>query len=394
MHSGTVARAGGTLRRAAWTAGSGDRARTQGAGRVTRHEPLREELRGRVPMNIWNKTRSNLHLMKGHPLNTLREAIEEYMERRYPSTLTVHSDLSPIVTTKECFDDLLVPCDHVSRRASDTYYIDDGTLLRTHMTAHDPGLLRDGVKAALTCGDVYRRDSIDRTHYPVFHQVDGYRLYDTNTSREEIENELKSVLEQLARRLFGMGVECKWTGGEFPFTSPSFELEVLWKGSWLEVLGCGLLERGVLQRSGVPGDVNGWAFGLGLERLAMVLFDIPDIRLFWSCDERFLAQFADGDLNTTFTPFSVFPPVEKHVAFWVDSQTFHENDFHQLVRATCGDLVESVRIIDTFRKEGRVSLCFAIVFRSMDKSLTHSYVNQVYEELRCQINDTLPVTLR
>lgn len=224
--------------------------------------------------------------------------------------------------------------------------------------------------------------------------MDAYRLYAASHDRKAIEKDLKAVLENLRRTLFGPDADLRWVDAYFPFTTPSFELEVFWKGDWLEVLGCGLLHRGVLRKTGVPEDVNGWAFGLGLERLAMVLFDIPDIRLFWSCDERFLSQFRDGSLNQKFKPFSVYPGVEKHVSFWLDDAGFHENDFNQVVRAVGGDLVENVRVIDRFDKDGRTSLCFCVMFRSIERNLTHVEVNDIYDRLRQHVASALPVTLR
>ena len=101
--------------------------------------------------------------------------------------------------------------------------------------------------------------------------------------------------------LFGP-VEKKWSEDYFPFTDPSFECEILYEGEWLEVLGCGVIHTEVLDMSG-RGDRRGWAFGLGLERLAMILFKIPDIRLFWTDDERFHSQFKAGEI-TTFKPYS------------------------------------------------------------------------------------------
>lgn len=350
--------------------------------------------RGRVPASIWAKTSAQLHLRRNHPLNTLRKHIEAYIHEKYPSTFRMHSSLPPVVSTVQCFDDLRVPRGHVSRAPTDTYYVDDTTLLRTHMTAHDVELLAAGETAFLLCGDVYRRDTVDRTHYPVFHQVDAARLFPSGTSRKQVEEDLKQTLSGLAKALFG-DVEMRWVEGYFPFTHPSFELEVAWQGEWLEVLGCGLLHREVLQRGGVSDDVEGWAFGMGLERLAMVLFGIPDIRLFWSEDERFLGQFNGKGIEARYKPFSVFPAVEKDVSFWVeDISRFHENDIHELAREVCGDLVENVKVVDTFKKGGRLSLCFRITFRSMEKTLTHAEVNKLYNEFRTQISETLPVTIR
>lgn len=262
------------------------------------------------------------------------------------------------------------------------------------MTAHDVGLLAAGEEAFLLCGDVYRRDTVDRTHYPVFHQVDAARLFPAGTSRDYVEHDLKRTLSGLAKALFG-DVEMRWVDAYFPFTHPSFELEIAWQGEWLEVLGCGLLHREVLRRGGVSEDVDGWAFGMGLERLAMVLFGVPDIRLFWSDDERFLRQFKGMGVAARYKPYSVFPAVEKDVSFWIeDPEGFHENDVHELARTTFGDMVETVTVVDTFRKGERVSLCFRVTFRSMERSLTHAEVNELYGRFREKLAETLPVTLR
>lgn len=351
--------------------------------------------RGRVPLSIWEKTSAQLHLRPAHPLNTLRQEIQDYLQTINPSMFTIKNDLSPVVSTRQCFDDLLVPPDHVSRAPSDTYYIDDQTILRTHMTAHDASLLRDGHEAFVLCGDVYRRDTVDRTHYPVFHQIDAVRLFEPNTDEQVIISDLQSTLTSLARHLFGKEAELRWVNAYFPFTEPSFELEVQWQGEWLELLGCGLLRAPILSRADIPGNVQAWAFGLGLERLAMVLFSIPDIRLFWSKDPRFLHQFDPPSLGHTFKPFSVYPSIEKHISFWVEPDgNFHENDVHEAVRSLAGDLVENVTCIDCFERDERVSLCFSVVFRSMERNLTHEEINKIYHELRCLVSSSMPVTLR
>lgn len=351
---------------------------------------------GHVPPAIWAKVGANLHLREGHPLATLRGAVQGFFSAREPGLFAFHNDLPPLVTAAECFDSLLVPREHVSRAASDTYYVDGGQhLLRAHMTAHDVGLLRAGCGAFVNCGDVYRRDSVDRTHYPVFHQVDGVRLFAPGTPAEEIAADLRGALAGLARHLFGAEARTRWVDAYFPFTEQSLELEVRWQGEWLELLGCGQIRRGVLRNGGVADEVSGWAFGLGLERLAMVLFGIPDIRLFWSDDARFLSQFKAGDLSTRYKPFSVFPGVSKDVSFWVDDdEKFHVNDVHELARVVAGDIVEDVQLIDTFEKGGRESLCFRIAFRSMSRNLTHAEVNALFAEFRERLAETLPIELR
>lgn len=256
-------------------------------------------------------------------------------------------DLDPVVTTYDCFDSMLVPKDHVSRRRTDTYYVNPTHVLRAHTSAHEVAILKQGVTSFLVSGDVYRRDEIDASHYPVFHQMEGVRLFPnpavSTPSRLEtvaqVQNELKQTLEGMVTTLFGP-VAMRWVDAYFPFTDPSLELEIFYQDQWLEVLGCGVLQQEIVRNAG-HGERVGWAFGLGLERLAMVLFDIPDIRLFWSQDPRFLSQFRDGEL-TRFKPYSKYPACCKDVSFWHDD-TFHANNLCEVVRHVAGDMVEKVR---------------------------------------------------
>lgn len=297
------------------------------------------------------------------------------------------------------FDDVLVPADHVSRSYNDTYYVDTQTVLRCHTSAHQAELLRRGHTHFLVTGDVYRRDSIDSTHYPVFHQMEGVRVFspsDWEASGTDgttyVAGDLKKCLEGLARHLFG-AVEMRWVDTYFPFTNPSFELEIFFQEKWLEVLGCGVTEQEILRRSGKTDNVA-WAFGLGLERLAMVLFDIPDIRLFWSNDERFTSQFSSGQLGLKFKPFSKYPPCYKDVSFWIN-EAFTENNLCEVVREVAGDLAEEVQLIDNFtNKKGMTSHCYRIAYRSMERSLTDEEINKLQWNVRQLVQSKLNVVLR
>ena len=208
----------------------------------------------------------------------------------------------------------------------------------------------------------------------------------------------RSPLEGLAKHLFG-DVECRWVDAYFPFTEPSIELEIFYRGEWLEVLGCGVMRQEILEGN-LPAGASGkrrraWAFGLGLERLAMVLFGIPDIRLFWSGDERFLSQFKAGDLTTQFQPYSKYPPCNKDMAFWL-SDAFTENNLCEVVRGVAGDLCEEVKLIDEFTnpKLGRTSHCYRVVYRSMDRSLTNEEIDALQERVREEVVGQLGVELR
>jgi len=195
-----------------------------------------------------------------------------------------------------------------------------------------------------------------------------------------IADDLKATLEGLMDYLFGP-VEKKWSDDFFPFTEPSFECEILYEGEWLEVLGCGVIHTEVLDMAS-RGDKRGWAFGLGLERLAMILFKIPDIRLFWTDDQRFHKQFQQGKI-TQFKSYSKYPPVYKDIAFWIPP-AYEENDFFEAARGIAGDLVERMELTDTFTnpKTDKTSMCYRITYRSMDRSLTDDEINLLQNELR------------
>lgn len=343
-----------------------------------------------IPKSIINKMGAGLHNKENHPLHILKKEIGILFGEEYK----IVDDLSPIVSVTDNFDKLLIPKDHPSRSRSDTYYINSSTVLRTHTSAHQNNLLSQGLNKFLVIGDVYRRDEIDSHHYPVFHQCEGVCLYDEDISDEIIINELKNTLERVVIKLFGNDIEIKWNDSYFPFTEPSYEMEVMYRGKWLELLGCGLIKRDILDQSGNR-KRKGWAFGLGLERIAMVLFDIPDIRLMWSNDPRFVKQFTS--LDCKFKQYSNQPPCYKDISMWVSTEIpSSDNDLYEIIREECEDLVESVNLIDTFvnQKTGKTSKCYRILYRSMDRTLTNSEVNIIHTKLLSKINSKLDVVIR
>ncbi|GJP83609.1 hypothetical protein CLOP_g13741 [Closterium sp. NIES-67] len=371
-----------------------------GEATISRDDVVREnDPTNNVPDTIFSKIGARLHTRADHPLSIIRSEIHQYFDSAYANAFLKFDHLAPVVATSSNFDDLLIPADHVSRSYNDTYYIDGTTVLRTHTSAHQAQLLRDGHTHFLVTGDVYRRDAIDATHYPVFHQMEGFRVFSPEElaaaggdPTEYVALQLKQALEGLARHLFG-DVEMRWVDTYFPFTNPSFELEIFFQGQWLEVLGCGVTEQQILDNCGLAGS-KAWAFGLGLERLAMVLFDIPDIRLFWSNDDRFLTQFKDGKLGIKFKPFSKYPPCYKDMSFWL-SDSFTENNLCEVVRGLAGDLAEEVRLIDNFtNKKGMTSHCYRITYRSMERSLTDEEINEIQAKVREAAAEKLKVTLR
>ena len=202
------------------------------------------------------------------------------------------------------FEALNIPRDHPARDMQDTFYVSDATLLRTHTSPVQIRALR-AAKGALpvktiTPGRVYRRDVADASHSPVFHQVEGLAVDHHITMAD-----LKGTLALFAREMFGPRSEIRFRPSFFPFTEPSAEVDVrcfLCAGAgcrackqsgWLEILGSGMVHPQVLRNGGYdPEDVTGWAFGMGIERIAMLKYGVDDLRLFFDNDLRFLKQFA------------------------------------------------------------------------------------------------------
>jgi phenylalanyl-tRNA synthetase alpha chain len=201
-----------------------------------------------------------------------------------------------------CFDALNTPPDHPARTEQDTFYLADGRLLRTHTSTVQIRTMQAAPPPirVIAPGAAYRREEVNPTHGAQFHQIEGLYV-DENVSVAD----LKGALEFFMRELFGADTAVRFRPHYFPFTEPSFEIDVRSKAlkggeQWIEVAGSGMVHPAVFEEVNKergddaynPDKWTGYAFGLGMDRLAMILFDIPDIRLFAQNDLRFLKQFA------------------------------------------------------------------------------------------------------
>ena len=196
------------------------------------------------------------------------------------------------------FEALGMPASHPARDMQDTFYIDkekiigaDTLLLRTHTSAVQIREMEKRKPPFKICvpGRVYRKDDIDATHYPVFHQVEILAV--DEIGKLSISH-LLGTIKYFLRKMFGPDIEVKYRGSYFPFTEPSIEVDVFFKGRWLEVLGCGMVDPVVLESVGLdPAKYSGFAAGFGVERFAMIMHNIQDIRLFWENKPEFLSQF-------------------------------------------------------------------------------------------------------
>lgn len=187
------------------------------------------------------------------------------------------------------FEALNTPPDHPARDMQDTFYFQDGRLLRTHTSSVQIRYMEKNEPPirVVAPGRVYRRDTVDATHSAVFHQVEllavdkGLKFTD-----------LKGTIKEFLRQMFGDELPTVFRASYFPFTEPSAEVDIKWQGKWLEVMGCGMVDPNVLKTIGYDPEIyTGFAAGLGIERFAMILHEIDDIRRLYNSDLRFLTQF-------------------------------------------------------------------------------------------------------
>lgn len=187
------------------------------------------------------------------------------------------------------FTALNIPQDHPARAMHDTFYFPGGNLLRTHTSpVQIRSIAAEGVPIRIIApGRVYRCDS-DQTHTPMFHQVEGLVIGEDVSFAN-----LKAVLHQFVEAFFERKAELRFRPSYFPFTEPSAEVDVRWgEGKWLEILGCGMVHPNVLESADIDSEkYTGYAFGIGIERLAMLRYGVTDLRKFFENDLRFLRQF-------------------------------------------------------------------------------------------------------
>ena len=220
-----------------------------------------------------------------HPLNrTVDRVLDIFVGLGYTVAAGPH-----VETDYYNFEALNTPPDHPARDMQDTFYLADGRLLRTHTSSVQIRYMENQEPPIriVAPGRVYRRDTVDATHSAVFHQVELLAV-----DRGLTFTDLKGTLKAFLKQIFGAEVPVKFRASYFPFTEPSAEVDVQWKGKWLEVMGCGMVDPNVLKAVGYDPEIyTGFAAGLGVERFAMVLHEIDDIRRLYNSDLRFLRQF-------------------------------------------------------------------------------------------------------
>lgn len=371
----------------------------------------------------------NLIEMKDHPLNKLVENIAN--SPFYSSFDKI--EIPQIVAEFETFDLFNFPENHVARRPSDSYFIDksddirNSILLRPHTTVAwyhylinqwwKEKLEQEWDVKVLCWWKVYRVDELDKTHHECFHQIDWFRIA---SKEKEIINQdtLKEVLSNTIKALFWDDIQYRFNEDSFPYTTHSLEIEVMYKWKWLEVTWAWVVHPTVLEKLWIDSEkYNWWAFWFWLERLAMALKNIPDIRIFWSKDPRITKQWKNLE---SYKEVSSFPPVYKDISMVVPKNRFMkdieeekksweleltkdtESDFFAItwvIRDVWWDLVEEVKITDIYENdkkfwESNKSLTLKMIFRSIERTLTNDEINVMYFEIRDRLQKNLWYELR
>ena len=239
----------------------------------------------------------NVNLGSVHPITQIIDEVKEiFLGMGYSI-----ADGPEVETTHYNFDQLNTPADHPARDLQDTFYITEDVILRTQTSPVQARVMENQKPPIkIICpGAVYRSDTLDATHSPVFHQIEGL-VIDKNIKMSD----LKGTLEMFAKNCLGPNTKIRFRPHHFPFTEPSAEADVscfvcggkgcrVCKGEgWIELLGCGMVHPNVLKNCGIdPEEYSGFAFGFGVERIAMAKFGIDDLRLLYENDARFLKQF-------------------------------------------------------------------------------------------------------
>lgn len=331
----------------------------------------------------------DLSRAKGHPLSEIVSRALNSQSLKGFDVIKIPEVVPAYVT----FDLFNMPAGHPARSKSDTYYVDEENILRTHDTVmwyyylnlpHVKEKISKKEPFGVVCyGKVYRKDEIDKKHMNVFHQFGG--LFMAPEEKQKITlDDLKIALVDIVDNIFGKKIKSRFNPDTFPYTDPSLEMEIEIDGKWIEILGCGLPRREVMKNFNLTG-YNGWAFGFGLERLAIVSMELPDIRLLWSEDERVKRQLK---LGHKFQEVSKFPPITRDISFLVN-KNFVPNNYFDLIRDIGGDLVEEVSLLDKYENADKfgpkkVSYTYRIVYRSLEKTLKTEEVDPLQRKIEEQ----------
>jgi phenylalanyl-tRNA synthetase alpha chain len=374
-----------------------------------------------VTPEVLGQMERKLHLDKNNPIYAVKQKVYDYFRRYHVNEngdpiFTIFDDLSPVTTPYQNFDSLLIPVGHKDRSEMENYFLNEGSMLRCHMTPHVPDLISMGYNNFLLSGDVYRRDTYDHLHCHIFHQLEVQRLFTTEelfgnclntadifnmrarTSKRETEakqcvhtseavqvmsSDMKRTLEEIVfGELLGHGVSYRWSSNYEQFGRPAYEMEILHDNKWLEIAAVSILKQEILDTAGACNKV-GWGLTFGLDRIAMALYGIPDIRLLRS--DQYGSHAGQDNLFKSYSDCpTFFKEIVSIVPHGIDDVAF-AFAFYELVRIAAEDVVQKVELADQFNRSHR----YRITYKSWNKSLNKEEVNAHHSIIKQLVTDKL-----
>ena len=344
---------------------------------------------------------------QAHAVRILYEQIKLSLQRKYPDSKIIVVRESPIVSEEDCYDNLLVPKDNISRSSTYTHYVDSSHCLQTHTSAQIPKVLRSLALnyddwhdvLILVPGLAYRRDVYDKTHLGVLHQMDIWRIVKNRVVGKMTKQDLLSLVDAI-HQAAAPGWVLRIEDSPHPYTNQGIEVNAKKDGRDIEILECGLIGDELLKLNGLdPKNVSGLASGPGLDRLVMTLKDIPDIRYLRSSNPRIVAQMHGLE---KYKEVSLQPPISRDLSYSV-SEAQVEEDISQNIEDAMGKwlaALESVQLLsetdykdlsDTAKlklgiKLGQKNVLVRITLRDLNRSITKQEANQIYNQIYSKVN--------
>lgn len=343
-----------------------------------------------------------------HAVRILYEQIIAKLKAKYPSSKIIIVKENPIVSERDCYDNLLVPKDNLSRSSTYTHYVDDKHCLQTHTTAQIPAALRK-LKAdyenwddvlILVPGLAYRRDVYDKTHLGILHQLDIWRIVKNHKIGKMLKSDLLSLVHAI-QDAAAPGWKLRIEDNPHPYTNEGIEVNAQKDGRDIEILECGLLGDEIIKLNGLdPEKVSGLASGLGLDRLVMTLKDIPDIRYLRSTNPRIAAQMQDLEI---YKEVSLQPAISRDMSYSVDENQVEE-DINQNIAVAIGDWLPALESVEVLNETGyndlpeiaklklgikpnQKNILVRITLRDLNRSITNEEANQIYKNIYQQVNE-------